>query len=67
MITDVTLEQQKSFASRKVDVKVETLVLLLTKRFLSIKTLEKHIEKIEEYKGKGLFANNLDTGNLLKI
>lgn len=67
MVSEATPEQQRSFASRKVDVKVETLVLLLTKRFLSMKTLEKHIEKLEEYKGKGLFANNLDTGNLLKI
>jgi len=57
----------KSFGQRPIHVKVETLVLLLTKRFLPSKMVDKHIERLEEYGKKKLFANNIDTGNLLKI
>ena len=47
--------------------KLESLILLLTQKYLTPKILEKHCEKLKEYKENKTYANDIETGNLTKI
>ena len=58
------LPDGKSWGSRALPYKLESLILILCKTNLGAKTFEKYIKEWQEYKDSGLYANNIDAGQL---
>lgn len=61
---EVAPDMRESYAKRDIVFKLEAFILFLISGNLSHSTYTKYVASLAEYKGMGLFANDLDTGNL---
>ena len=52
-----------TYGSRDLTVKLEALIMFLIRGSLPYSTYQKHLKTVEEFKGAGLYANDLDTGS----
>ena len=61
---EIAPEMRESYASRDVVTKLEGFIMFLIRGNLPYSQYTKYLTTLEEYKGAGLFANDLDTGSL---
>ena len=63
-VDEVAPEMRESYASRDIVIKLEAFILFLIAGNLSLSAYTKYVNNLEEYRSLGLYANDLDIGNL---
>ena len=63
-VDEIEPEMRVTYANRDIVTKLESLIMFMIRGNLTLSAYNKYVKSLEEYKGMGLFANDLDTGNL---
>ena len=61
-VDEIAPEMRETYAKRDTITKLEAFIMFLIRGNLSYAAFTKYLGTLEEYKGAGLFANDLETG-----
>lgn len=61
---EIAVEMRETYAQRDIITKLEGFIMFLIRGNLPYTHYTKYLTMLEEYKGAGLFANDLDTGSM---
>ena len=60
---EIDPEMRATYGERDLVMKLESLIMFMIKGNLSSLAYTRHLKAVEEFKGSGLYANDLDTGS----